>query len=81
VARGADPYDGGSYQTGQEESAVHLQWADVGLRPVWMRPGRFGFEKYEFDSVFVCTARGWWLWLGLPPQHRAPAGGDADHEG
>jgi hypothetical protein len=46
-----------------------------------MGPRRFGFEKYEFDGVFIWTARGWWLWFSLPPQHRAPAGGHADHEG
>jgi hypothetical protein len=70
--------------TGQKENAVDVQRADFGPSR-WMRMGQYGFEEHELDGVFIYLKWGWhlkWGWRrsSLPPQHRASAGGDPEHE-
>ena len=79
--QGTDGQDGGGHHTGQEDSAVDVQRADLGSPPAWIRLERDGFEEHELDFVLISTNRRWHRPRLPPPQASATTDGNAEHEG
>ena len=80
AARSCDRHNFGGHETGQEQRAVNVQRAGLGLAPARMAPGWNLPKEHKLDGVLI-GAKGGWLRSSLPPHHGTHAGGDAEHEG